>query len=123
MDDKTYVQDLVKKARAAQQLFERDFNQEQVDAIVQDIARIVFRGAEKWARLAVEETGMGNYENKVQKKKGKARIMWNSLRGKPSMGIIRRDEATGIVEIAKPVGWLPTKSSSTNWYPSSASKS
>ena len=114
MDDKTYVQGLVKKARAAQKSFERDFNQEQVDAIVRDIARIVFRGAEKWARLAIDETGMGNYEHKVQKKKGKARIIWNSLRGKPSMGIIRRDEAAGIVEIAKPVGVVGAVQPCTN---------
>jgi succinate-semialdehyde dehydrogenase len=66
MDDTAYVRDLVKKERPAQELFEMDFTQEQVYAIARDFARIVFRGAEKRARLAVDETGIGNYEHKVQ---------------------------------------------------------
>lgn len=114
MDDKAYITDLVTRAKIAQKQFEENFDQAQVDKIVRGIAKIVFEGAEKWARMAVDETGMGNYEDKVQKKRNKARILWSSLREKKSMGIISRDEATGIVEIAKPVGIVGAVQPATN---------
>ena len=114
MDDKAYIDGLVQKARTAQEQFEAEFNQEQVDAIVHDIARVVYEGAEKWARLAAEETGMGGYEYKVKKKLGKSKILWHSLKGKKSMGIISRDEKTGIVEIAKPMGVIGAVQPCTN---------
>src|SRR4029079_19790433 len=72
------VQELIAKARAAQAVYEA-FSQEQVDAIVRDMAKYVYDNAESLARMAVEETGIGNYEDKVLKKKGKARVIWNNL--------------------------------------------
>lgn len=114
MDDKEYIADLIQKARAAQREFEANFDQAQVDRIVRGIAKVVFDGAEKWARMAVDETGMGCYEDKVQKKRNKARLLWNGLRDKKSMGIISRNEETGIVEIAKPVGVVGAVQPATN---------
>ena len=66
------VQELVAKARKAQAIYE-GFSQEQVDAIVRGMAKYVYDNAETLARMAVEETGIGNYEDKILKKKGKAR--------------------------------------------------
>ena len=56
------------------------------------------------AKLAVEETGMGVYEDKVTKNIMKAKLIWTNLRDKKSVGIIKRNEETGITEIAKPMG-------------------
>lgn len=114
MEDKAYIDELVSKAKLAQRQFEKDFGQAETDAIVRDLAKIVFFGAEKWAKMAVEETGMGTYESKLKKKQGKARILWYSLMDKKSMGIISRDEATGIVEIAKPMGVVGAVQPCTN---------
>lgn len=114
MDDKEYIADLIRKAKAAQQEFDEKFGQQEVDRIARGIAKVVFDGAEKWARMAVDETGMGRYEDKVQKKRNKARLLWNSLRDKKSMGIISRNEETGIVEIAKPVGVVGAVQPATN---------
>ena len=75
------IQELVDKARHAQIEFEL-FNQEQVDAIVRDIGKFVFDNAESLARMAVEETEMGSYDDKVLKNKGKARVIWNNLKDK-----------------------------------------
>ena len=61
------------KARAAQAAFEA-FSQEQVDAIVKGIAKYVYDNAEPLARMAVDETGIGVYEDKILKNKGKARV-------------------------------------------------
>lgn len=114
MDDAAYISSLVEKARIAQAAFERDFDQQGVDAILRDMAKVTFTKAEELARLAVEETRMGNYESKVKKIQGKSRIFWWSLRDKKSMGIISRDEVTGITEIAKPVGVVGAVQPCTN---------
>src|SRR3712207_6265871 len=85
------VQQLVSKARVAQAAFEA-FSQEQVDAIVRDLGKYVYDNAESIAAAAHNETGLGVYEDKVAKAKGKARVIWNSLKGKKSRGIIGEDE-------------------------------
>ncbi len=97
------VQELVAKARAAQAIYE-GFSQEQVDAIVRDMAKFVYDNAETLARMAVDETGIGNYEDKVLKKKGKARVIWNGLKGKKSRGVIGEDPENNLVYVAKPMG-------------------
>jgi succinate-semialdehyde dehydrogenase len=97
------VRELVAKARAAQAVYET-FSQEKVDAIVRDMAKYVYDNAETLARMAVEETGIGNYEDKVLKKKGKARVIWNSLKGKKSRGVIGEDAEANLVFVAKPMG-------------------
>jgi succinate-semialdehyde dehydrogenase len=97
------VKELVAKARAAQAVYE-DFTQEQVDAIVRDMAKYVYDNAETLARMAVDETGIGHYEDKILKKKGKARVIWNNLKGKKSRGIIGEDVENNLVFVAKPMG-------------------
>jgi succinate-semialdehyde dehydrogenase len=97
------VKELIAKARTAQAAYEA-FSQEQVDAIVRDMAKYVYDNAETLARMAVEETGIGNYEDKVLKKKGKARVIWNNLKGKKSRGVIGEDKEANLVFVAKPMG-------------------
>lgn len=99
----TQVQSLVAKAKIAQQELE-SYNQEQIDELVRRIALVVFENAEMLSKLAVEESSMGSLEHKILKKKGKARILWHSLKGKQTMGVISHNTLTGITEIAKPVG-------------------
>jgi succinate-semialdehyde dehydrogenase len=97
------VHQLVAKARAAQAVFE-SFTQEQVDAIVRDFAKYVYDNAEAIAAGAHKETGLGVYEDKVAKAKGKARVIWNNLKGKKSRGIIGEDPDANLVFVAKPMG-------------------
>ncbi len=97
------VHSLVAKARVAQAVFEA-FSQEQVDAIVRDFAKYVYDNAEMVAAMAHKETGLGVYEDKVQKAKGKARVIWNNLKGKKSRGIIGEDAENNLVMVAKPMG-------------------
>ena len=97
------VYELVRKARAAQAEFET-FSQAQVDAIVRDFAKYVYDNAEAVASMAHRETGLGVYEDKVLKAQGKARVIWNNLKGKKSRGIIGEDADANLVLIAKPMG-------------------
>ena len=107
------VQDLVAKARVAQAVFE-SFSQEQVDAIVKGIGKYVYDNAEMLARMAVDETGIGVYEDKILKNKGKARVIWNSLKDKKSRGIIGEDAETNMVFVAKPMGVVGAVTPVTN---------
>ena len=107
------IQELVAKARNAQIEFE-SFNQEKVDAIVRDIGKFVFDNAEPLARMAVDETEMGSYDDKVLKNKGKARVIWNNLKDKKSRGVIGEDVDTNLVFVAKPMGVVAAVTPVTN---------
>lgn len=107
------VRELLAKARKAQKQFET-YSQEQVDACVKAIGKAVYDNAEPLARMAVDETRMGVYEDKIEKNKGKSKAAWNKLKGKKSRGIIRYIEEEGIVEIAKPIGVIGAVAPTTN---------
>ena len=102
-ESKAYIAAYLDRARKAQAEYE-SYTQEQVDAVVKAVAKVVYYNAEYLAKMAVEETGMGVVEDKIAKNKGKASIIWNSLRDKKSVGIIGRDPSAGIVKVAKPMG-------------------
>src|SRR5579862_4732495 len=109
----SHVQALVDKARTAQAAFE-SFSQDQVDAIVKGIGKYVYDNAEMLARMAVDETGIGVYEDKILKNKGKARVIWNSLKDKKSRGIIGEDPDSNLVFVAKPMGVVGAVTPVTN---------
>jgi len=113
MDADVYVKGLVERARAAQAVVET-YTQEQVDALAKAMAKAVFDNAELLARMAVDETGMGVYEDKVNKNKGKARIIWSDMKGKKSVGILRELPEEGLVEVAKPMGVIGAVTPTTN---------
>lgn len=113
MEAVTLMDNLIMRARAAQNRF-ADFTQEQVDACVKVIGKVVYDHAEALARLAVEETRMGVYEDKIEKNKGKAKATWNGLKGRKSRGIIRYLNDEGLVEIAKPMGVVGAVTPTTN---------
>lgn len=107
------INEMILKGRMAQKEFE-SFNQEQVDAIVREIGKVVYDNAEMLARMAVDETGMGVYEHKVAKNKGKSKIIWHDLKDKKSVDEISRDLDKNIIEIAKPIGVVGAVTPTTN---------
>src|SRR3954451_4556125 len=64
--------------------------------------------------MAVDETGIGVYEDKILKNKGKARVIWNNLKDKKSRGIIGEDLETNMVFVAKPMGVVGAVTPVTN---------
>lgn len=107
------INSLVEKAHKAQQEFE-SFSQEQTDAIVKEIGKVVYDRAEELARMTVDETKMGVYEDKVVKCHGKSKCIWNSLKGKKSVGIIEENKETGIIKVAKAKGVVGAVTPVTN---------
>ena len=111
--DKTIIEIMVEKARKAQRVYET-FDQEKVDSIVKAIGKVIYDNAETLAKEAVEETRMGVYEDKVAKNRGKSKTIWNSLKGKKSIGIIDEDIENGLISIAKPIGVVCAVTPTTN---------
>ncbi len=108
------VSELIERARVAQAEYEKNATQEQVDAAVRAIGKVVYDRAEELSRRAVDESGMGVYEDKVAKCKGKSKCIWNSLKGKKSYGIIEEDKENNIIKVAKPKGVVGAVTPVTN---------
>lgn len=107
------LNDMMQKARTAQAAY-ANFDQAQVDAIVRAIAKVVYDNAEELARMAIDETRMGIYEDKVAKNKGKSKVIWNDLKDKKSIGVLRHLKEEGLVEVAKPMGVIGAVAPTTN---------
>lgn len=107
MNDATrqYIARLITKAHHAQRQIEFA-TQEEVDTICARIARAgtTEAFAQRIAELAVKETGMGRADSKYAKMMAKVKGAYHDMKGKKTVGVIERDQAKGIVKIAKPVG-------------------
>ena len=111
------VADLMSRARQAQRAVRR-YTQAQANEMVTAVAWACYKreNAERLARLAVEDTGLGRYEDKVVKNQRKT---FGTLRdlldpGAISVGVIREDRELGLTLIAKPVGVVAAVVPSTN---------
>ena len=56
------------------------------------------------AKMAVEETGRGIYEDKCIKNMFATESIWNSIKDNKTVGIISKDNQTELIEVATPVG-------------------
>ena len=80
------------------------FSQEQVDHIVRKASVAALDRHAALARLAVEETGRGVFEDKAVKNIFACEHVTHAMAKTRTVGVISRDEINGIVEIADPVG-------------------
>lgn len=104
---------LVKKAYEAQQLF-KDFSQEQVDKIIKAMAEAGYLASEKLAKLAVEESGFGKYEDKIIKNRFGTKNVYESIKDLKSAGIVDIAENGKVIKIAVPMGVVCALVPSTN---------
>src|SRR5215475_4204525 len=91
-----------------------EFSQERIDAIVDAMAAAAVPQAEAFARLAVEETGYGVVEDKVQKNLFSSQKVYNFIRPMKTVGVIARHEDRRVIEIAEPFGVVAAIVPSTN---------
>src|SRR5882672_4943789 len=91
-----------------------EFSQERIDAIVDEMAAAATTQAEAFARLAVEETGYGVIEDKIQKNLFSSQKVYNFIRPMKTVGVIARYEDRRIIEIAEPFGVVAAVVPSTN---------
>ena len=97
------ARNLVKQCEEAQKAFAR-FNQYQVDTVVAAMAEAGYRAAERLGQMAHDETGFGVAIHKTIKNQFASRTVWEYIKDMKTVGVIGRDEARRIVEIAWPFG-------------------
>jgi hypothetical protein len=81
-----------------------EFSQEQIDRIVDAMAAAVRPQAEALARLAVEETGYGVVEDKVQKNLFASDRVYEFIRPMKTVGVVSRDDTKKVDRDREPFG-------------------
>lgn len=107
------VRELTAKAKEAQLEF-KHYNQDQVDKIVKAMAEAGYREAERLAKLAVEETGFGKWQDKKIKNEFGTLDVYESIKNLKTTGVIDVQENGSIVKIAEPMGVVAALIPSTN---------
>ena len=80
------------------------FDQERIDYIVAKCTVAAIDQHGTLAKMAIDETGRGVFEDKATKNLFACEYMVNYLRDLKTVGIISEDPVTGITEVAEPVG-------------------
>ena len=109
----TYLEGLVSQARAAAAVFTQ-YTQEDVDRIVKPMVSAGMEQAQHLARLAFEETKLGVLEDKAIKNMVAAEFVYNYVKDKRTVGVIREFPERGIVEVAEPIGVIFSLTPITN---------
>ena len=113
IDVSVMIDDLAVKGNIALKEMET-FDQEKVDHIVHEMAMAALNEHMPLAKLAVEETGRGIYEDKAIKNMYASEYIWNSIKHNKTVGVISEDDQTGLIEIAEPVGVVCGVTPTTN---------
>jgi acetaldehyde dehydrogenase / alcohol dehydrogenase len=100
---KPEVAEILFKAKTAAAIFSQ-YDQQHVDRIINAVYRVAFDNRIKLAEMAVEETGLGRFEDKVMKNVIASQMVYYSIKNQKTVGIISEDEEKGIIEIAQPLG-------------------
>ncbi len=101
------------EVRKAQEEFAK-FSQEEVDKIFLEAALAANHKRIELAKLTVEETGMGVFEDKVIKNNYAAEYTYNAYKHSKTCGVIEEDKAFGLTKIAAPVGVISAVIPTTN---------
>lgn len=107
------VRELVEKAAAAQTVM-KTFSQEKVDRIVRAMAEAGEEASEWLAKRAVEETGLGVWQDKVIKNLLGTRVVYEYIKDLKTVGVTYRFEDKRVVEIAEPAGVIAGLIPTTN---------
>jgi len=107
------TRNLIRKAKEAQKEL-ASFSQNQIDDIVKAVSDAAFSQREALAKLANEETGFGIYEDKIIKNAFAAKVVYEEMKHKRTVGVITDDVAKKVTEIAVPVGVIAGLIPSTN---------
>lgn len=82
----------------------KKLNQEQINKIVKEMALAGLDKHMYLAKLAVEETGRGIYEDKIIKNIFATEYVYHNIKYDKTVGVISENPHDGMVEIAEPIG-------------------
>ncbi len=107
------IDELVKKAHIAEREYEK-LDQEQIDRIVKAMSVAANDAHMGLAKMAVEETGRGVYEDKITKNMFASEYIYHSIKYKKTVGVIEINEQESYEVIADPVGIIAAVTPVTN---------
>ena len=110
---KQMIDDLVEKAKVASREYLK-LNQAQVDKIVKAMSMAGLEHHMELARMAVEETKRGVYEDKITKNMFATEYIYHSIKHEKTVGVINENDEDDYVEIAEPVGIIAGVTPVTN---------
>jgi len=110
---KAMIDDLVEKAKVASKEYMK-LDQDQVNNIVKAMSMAGLEHHMELAKLAVEETGRGIYEDKITKNMFATEYIYHSIKYDKTVGVIAENEEEGYVEIAEPIGIIAGVTPVTN---------
>jgi len=108
-----YLEGLVSQARTAAAAFSQ-CTQDDVDRIVKPMVLAGLEKAQYLARLAIEETKIGVLEDKAIKNMVATEFVYNYVKDKRTVGVIREDPEHGMLELAEPIGVIFSLTPITN---------
>ena len=108
-----YLESLVSQAKLAAAVFTQ-YTQEEVDGIVKAMVLAGLEQSQYLARLAVEETRLGVMEDKVIKNMVASEFVYNHIKDKSTVGVIREFPDRNLLEMAEPIGVLFSLTPITN---------
>ena len=106
---------IVDRAQAAQEIYTH-YDQAQVDEVVTAVGWTLINreNSHLLTEMAVKDTGIGNYADKITKNYRKTMGLLRDLKGAKSVGVIAEYPEKGLVEIARPIGIVGAVVPSTN---------
>lgn len=107
------IDSLVERAKIASQEYMK-LDQETIDNIVKQMSMAVLENHMKLAKMAVEETKRGIYEDKITKNMFASEYIYHSIKYDKTVGVINENEEQGYEEIAEPVGIIAGVTPVTN---------
>ena len=112
-DVQAVIDELAAKANVALEKMS-DFDQEKVDYIVHQGAIAALDKHMMLAKMAIDETGRGVYEDKAIKNMYASEYIWNNIKHDKTVGVINEDKQKGLIEVAEPVGVICGVTPTTN---------
>ena len=110
---KQMIDELMKKAKIASEEYLK-LDQETVDNIIKAMSMAGLEHHMELAKMAVEETGRGIYEDKITKNMFATEYIYHSIKHEKTVGIINENDEDDYVEIAEPVGIIAGVTPVTN---------
>ena len=110
---KQMIDELVEKAKIASKEFLK-LDQKTVDNITKAMSMAGLEHHMELAKMAIEETGRGIYEDKKTKNMFATEYIYHSIKYEKTVGIINENDEDNYVEIAEPVGVIAGVTPVTN---------
>lgn len=112
MEKTDYIQGLYQKGTAAYWSI-ADYTQEQIDAMLERMAAIVYKNADELGDMVYNETHLGDRNAHIRLMHVFPIAFWSYLKGKNAFGLLKNDKERGIQTYGKAMGVVACLTPST----------